>query len=75
MTRYAFVHASKAGHDVTVLCRLSKVSRSGFLLRDGPSRSGWRVIRTSTRSSVATVGPGRADALPRFAPVRAVRPG
>ncbi len=30
MTRFAFIDAQKAYHDVTALCRLLKVSRSGF---------------------------------------------
>lgn len=30
MTRFAFIDAQKAHHDITVLCRLLKVSRSGF---------------------------------------------
>ena len=30
MTRFAFIDREKAHHDVTVLCRLMKVSRSGF---------------------------------------------
>lgn len=30
MTRFAFIDAERAHHDVTVLCRLLKVSRSGF---------------------------------------------
>ena len=30
MTRYAFIDREKAHHDVAVLCRLLKVSRSGF---------------------------------------------
>ena len=30
MTRFAFIDREKAFHDVTVLCRLLKVSRSGF---------------------------------------------
>jgi putative transposase len=30
VTRFAFIDAEKANHDVTVLCRLLKVSRSGF---------------------------------------------
>ena len=30
MTRFAFIDAQKAHHDVTALCRLLKVSRSGF---------------------------------------------
>ncbi len=30
MTRFAFVDREKALYDVTVLCRLLKVSRSGF---------------------------------------------
>lgn len=30
MTRFAFIDSERAHHDVTVLCRLLKVSRSGF---------------------------------------------
>ena len=30
MTRFAFVDVERAHHDVTVLCQLLKVSRSGF---------------------------------------------
>ena len=30
MTRFAFIDREKAHHDVTVLCRLLKVSRSGY---------------------------------------------
>ena len=30
MTRFAFIDREKAHHDVAVLCRLLKVSRSGF---------------------------------------------
>ena len=30
MTRFAFVDAQKASYDVAVLCRLLKVSRSGY---------------------------------------------
>ena len=30
MTRFAFIDSEKAHHDVSVLCRLLKVSRSGF---------------------------------------------
>ena len=30
MTRFAFIDAERAHHDVIVLCRLLRVSRSGF---------------------------------------------
>ena len=30
MTRFAFIDREKAHHDVAALCRLLKVSRSGF---------------------------------------------
>ena len=30
MTRFAFVDSERAHYDVTVLCRLLKVSRAGF---------------------------------------------
>lgn len=30
MTRFAFIDTERAHHDVAVLCRLLKVSRSGF---------------------------------------------
>ena len=30
MTRFAFIDREKAHHDIAALCRLLKVSRSGF---------------------------------------------
>ncbi len=83
MTRFAFIDREKAHHDVAALCRLLKVSRSGFYAWRSRARSARAVadevlteqIRTAFDENRRVYGAPRIHAELAEAGVRVGRKG